>query len=65
VLTDNRRSMMMQQVKVKMNGMLLEGEALGRCAKPMSAMIDDEARVESIFDGLQKFEEEEQAGRAK
>jgi hypothetical protein len=30
----------------------------------MSAMIADEACFEGIFDDLQKFEEEEQAGRA-
>jgi hypothetical protein len=52
VLTDKRGSMMMQLVQVKMNGMLLEGEALSRCAKLMSAMIDDEASFESIFDDL-------------
>jgi hypothetical protein len=47
-----------------MNGMLLEGEALSRCAKSISAMIDNEESSESIFDDLQQFEEEEQAGRA-
>jgi hypothetical protein len=45
-----------------MNRMLPEGEALIRCAKSMSAMIDDEAIFEGIFDYLQQFEEEEQAG---
>jgi hypothetical protein len=64
VLTDNRRSMlmhrMMQLLQVMMNGMLLEGEALSHCAKSMSAMIDNEASFESIFDDLQQFEEEEQ-----
>jgi hypothetical protein len=33
VLTDNRRSILMQLLQVKMNGMLLEGEALSHCAK--------------------------------
>jgi hypothetical protein len=33
----------------KMNGMLLEGEALSHCAKSMSAMIDDEASFERIL----------------
>jgi hypothetical protein len=47
-----------------MNGILLEGEALGHCAKSMSAMIDDEASFESIFDDLQHFEKEKQAGCA-
>jgi hypothetical protein len=47
-----------------MNGILLEGEALSRCAKSMSAMIDDEASFESIFDDLQQFEEQKRAGRA-
>jgi hypothetical protein len=61
VLTDNGRSILMQLLQVKMNGMLLEGEALSHCAKPMSAMIDNEASFESIFDDLQQFEEEEQA----
>jgi hypothetical protein len=65
VLTDNRRSILMQLLQVKMNGMLLEGEALSHCAKSMSAMIDNEASFESIFDDLQQFEEEEQAGCAK
>jgi hypothetical protein len=68
VLTDNRRSILMQRImqllSVKMNGMLLEGEALSHCAKSMSAMIDNEASFESIFDDLQQFEEEEQAGCA-
>jgi hypothetical protein len=68
VLTDNHRSMLMQRMmqllQVKMNWMLLEGEALSRCAKSMSAMIDNEASFESIFDDLQQFEEEEQAGCA-
>jgi hypothetical protein len=68
VLKDNRRSMLMQRMiqllQVKMNGMLLEGEALSRCAKSMSAMIDNEASFESIFDDLQQFDEEEQAGCA-
>jgi hypothetical protein len=63
VLTDNCRSILMQLLQVKMNGMLLEGEALSHCAKSMSAMIDNEASFESIFDDLQ-FEEEEQAGCA-
>jgi hypothetical protein len=39
-------------------------EALSRCAKSMSAMIDDEASFEGIFNGLQQFEEVEQAGHA-
>jgi hypothetical protein len=39
-----------------MNGILLEGEPLSRCAKRMSAMIDDEAAFESISDDLQVFE---------
>jgi hypothetical protein len=56
--------MKMQLVQVKMNGMLLEGEAFSRYAKPMLAMIDDEASFEGIFDDLQQFEEEEQAGHA-
>jgi 16S rRNA G966 N2-methylase RsmD len=47
-----------------MNVILLEGEALSRCAKSMTAMLDDEARFESIFDNLQQLEEEEQVGRA-
>jgi hypothetical protein len=68
VLTDNRRSILMQRMmqllQVKMNGMLLEGEALSHCAKSMSAMIDNEASFESIFDDLQQFEEQEQAGCA-
>jgi hypothetical protein len=68
VLTDNRRSILMQRMmqllQVKMNGMLLKGEALSHCAKSMSAMIDNEASFESIFDDLQQFEEEEQAGCA-
>jgi hypothetical protein len=55
---------MMQLLQVKMNGMLLEGEALSHCAKSMSAMIDNDASVESIFDDLHQFEEEEQAGCA-
>jgi hypothetical protein len=38
--------------------------ALGRCAKSMSATLDDGAKYESIFDDLQQLEEEEQAGRA-
>jgi hypothetical protein len=63
VLTDNRRSILMQLLQVKMNEMLLEGEALSHCAKSMSAMIDNEASFESIFDDL-RFEEEEQAGCA-
>jgi hypothetical protein len=53
---------MMQLLQVKMNGVLLEGEALNRCAKSISAMIDNEASFDSIFDDLQQFEEEEQAG---
>jgi hypothetical protein len=64
VLTDNRCSMMMQLVQVKMNGMLLDVEALSRCVKSMMAMIDDEASFEGTFNDLQQFEEEEQAGRA-
>jgi hypothetical protein len=63
VLTDNRRSMLMQRMmqlpQVKMNGMLLEWEALSCCAKSTSAMIDNQASFESIFDDLQHFEEEE------
>jgi hypothetical protein len=55
---------MMQLLQVKMDGMLLEGEALSHCAKPMSAMIDNEASFETIFDDLQQVEEEEQAGCA-
>jgi hypothetical protein len=47
-----------------MNGILLEGVALSRCAESMSAMLDGEASFESIFDDLQQFEEEEQAGSA-
>jgi hypothetical protein len=47
-----------------MNGILLEWEALSRCAKSMPSMIADEARFKSIFDDLQHFEEEEQVGRA-
>jgi hypothetical protein len=47
VLTDNRGSILMQRMmqllEVKMNGMLLEGEALSHCAKSISAMIDNEA----------------------
>jgi hypothetical protein len=39
-----------------MNGILLEGEPLSRCAKRMSAMIDDEAAFERIFDDLHLFE---------
>jgi hypothetical protein len=46
-----------------MNGILLGGEALSRCAKSMSAMIRDAASFGSIFDDLQQFDEEEQAGR--
>jgi hypothetical protein len=57
MLTDNRRSILMQLLQVKMNGMLLEGEALSHCAKSMSAMIDNEASFESIFDDLKQFEE--------
>jgi hypothetical protein len=49
-------------VQVKMNRMLPAGEALSCCAKSMTAMIDDEASFEGIFDDLQQFEEEEQAG---
>jgi hypothetical protein len=64
VLKDIRRSMLMQLLQVKMNGMLLDGEALSRCAKSMSAMIDNEASFESIFDDLQQFDEEDQAGCA-
>jgi hypothetical protein len=56
--------MMIQLVQIKMNGMLLEREALRRCAKSMLAMIYDEASFEGIFDDLQQFEEEEQAGHA-
>jgi hypothetical protein len=48
-----------------MNGILLDGEALRRCAQSMSSVIDDEASFESIFDDLQHFKEEEQAGHAK
>jgi hypothetical protein len=48
----------------RMNGILLEGEFLSRCAKSLSAMIDDEASFQGIFNDLQQFEEEEQAGRA-
>jgi hypothetical protein len=47
-----------------MNGKVLEGVALSLCTKSMSAVIDDEASVESSFDYLQQFKEEEQAGRA-
>jgi hypothetical protein len=67
LLTDNCSIMMqgmMQLVQVKMNGMLLEGEALSRCAKSMSAMIDDDASFEGIFDDLQQVEETEQVGHA-
>jgi hypothetical protein len=64
VLTDGRCSMIIQLVQIKMNGMLLEGEALRRCAKSTLAMIDDEASFEGIFDDLQQFEGEEQAGHA-
>jgi hypothetical protein len=68
VLKENRRSMLMQRMmqllQVKMNGMLLEGAALSRCAKSMSAVIDNEASFESTFDDLQQFDEEEQAGCA-
>jgi hypothetical protein len=64
VLTDNRCSMMMQLVQVKMNGMLFDGEALSRCVKSMTAMIDDEASFEGTLNDLQQFEEEEQAGHA-
>jgi hypothetical protein len=46
-----------------MNEMLLDMEALGRCPMSISALIDDEASVESIFDYLQQFEEDEQARR--
>jgi hypothetical protein len=56
---------MMQLLQVKMNGMLLEGEVLSRCAKSVSATRDDEASLESIFDDLHLFKEEEKAGRAK
>jgi hypothetical protein len=42
---------------VKMNGILLEAEALSRCANCMLAKIDDEESFESIFDDLQQFEE--------
>jgi DNA-binding PucR family transcriptional regulator len=52
-----------KEIHHKMNGILLEGEALSRCAKSKSAMIHDEASSESIFVDLQQFEEEEQAGR--
>jgi hypothetical protein len=52
-----------KEIHNKMNGILLEGEALSRCAKSKSAMIHDDASSESIFDDLQQFEEEEQAGR--
>jgi hypothetical protein len=51
-------------MNAKMNGILLEGEALNVCTKSMSATIDDEASVESIFDDLQHFEEAKKAGRA-
>jgi hypothetical protein len=47
-----------------MNGIVLGGVALSLCTKSMPAVIDDEASVESSFDDLQQFEEEEQAGRA-
>jgi hypothetical protein len=47
-----------------MNGILLEGVDLSRCAESMSAMMDDEASFESIFYDLLQFEEEEQAGSA-
>jgi 16S rRNA G966 N2-methylase RsmD len=47
-----------------MSRILLEGEALSRCAKSTSAVIDDEASFESVFDALQQLEEEEQARRA-
>jgi hypothetical protein len=47
-----------------MNGILLEWEALSRCAKSMPSMIDNKASFKSIFDDLQHFEEEEQVGRA-
>jgi hypothetical protein len=64
VLTDSRCSMMMQLVQVKMNEMLLEGEALSCCAESMLAMTDDEASFEGILDDLQQFEGEGQAGHA-
>jgi hypothetical protein len=64
VLTDNRGSMLMQLLQIKMNGMLLEGEVLSRCAKYMLAMLDTEASSESIYGDLQQLEEHEQAERA-
>jgi hypothetical protein len=48
----------------KMNGILLEGEALSRCGKSLLAMIDNEASFERIVDDLQQLEEEAQVGRA-
>jgi hypothetical protein len=50
-------------INKEMNEMLLNMGALGRCPKSISALIDDEASVESIFDYLQHFEEDEQARR--
>jgi hypothetical protein len=59
-LTDNRCSMLMQLLQEKMDGMLHEGEVLSRCAKPVSAMLADEASFESILNDLQQFEKEDQ-----
>jgi hypothetical protein len=39
-------------------------EAIRRCAESMLAMIEDAASFEGIFDDLQQFEAEEQAGHA-
>jgi hypothetical protein len=48
-----------------MNRIPLEGEALSRCAKSMSAMIDEKASFENIFDCPQQVQDEEQAGRVR
>jgi hypothetical protein len=53
----------LQLVQVKMNGVLLEGEVLSRCAKSVLAMLDYEAGFESMLDDLLQFEEEEQPVR--
>jgi hypothetical protein len=65
VLTYNRRSMLIQLLQVKMNRMLLEGEVLSPCAKSVSAMLDNEASFEYVFDELQQFEQAEWSGKAK
>jgi hypothetical protein len=56
--------MLMQLLQVKIDGILLEGEHLSRCAKSGSAMLDNEASFEGIFGDLQQFEEQEPAEHA-